>query len=137
MIIKGTDEIEMLLSELADPEFAKEVVWAGAQPVADEIRKTLERDLQGSDYSTGDLLSSLGIAPPDVDENGNTNTKIGFHGYDRKGVANVLKARVRESGSSKQKKRPFIRLAVNRSRSKSIQAMQEKINEKVKIIRKG
>jgi HK97 gp10 family phage protein len=134
--IRGTDEIELQISKLADPKLAKEVVWAGAQPVADEIRKGLEKNLQGSRYSTGDLLNSLGIAPPDIDRNGNTNTKIGFSGYDSKGVPNAIKARVMESGSSKQQKRPFIRPAVNRSKDKAVQAMQDKIDEHVEAIRK-
>jgi len=135
--IRGTEELEIKLSKLADPELMKEVVWAGAQPVADEIRKGLKKNLQGSEYATGDLLSSLGIAPPDIDRNGNANTKIGFHGYDRKGVPNVIKARVMESGSSKQKKRPFVRPAVRRARKKSINEMQKKIDEITENIMKG
>lgn len=135
--IRGTEELEIKLSKLADPELMKEVVWAGAQPVADEIRKGLKKNLQGSEYATGDLLNSLGIAPPDIDRNGNANTKIGFHGYDRKGVPNVIKARVMESGSSKQKKRPFVRPAVRRARKKSINEMQKKIDEITENIMKG
>lgn len=135
--IRGTEDLEIKLSKLADPELMKDVVMAGAQPVADEIRKSLERNLRGSKYSHGDLLKSLGIAPPDIDRNGNANTKIGFHGYDRKGVPNAIKARVMESGSSKQKKRPFVRPAVRRSRKKSIEAMQKKLDEKVENIMKG
>ena len=135
--IRGTEELEIKLSKVADPELMKEVVWAGAQPVADEIRKGLKKNLQGSEYATGDLLNSLGIAPPDIDRNGNVNTKISFHGYDKKGVANKLKARVMESGSSKQKKRPFVRPAVRRARKKSINEMQKKIDETIEIIMKG
>lgn len=117
-----------------NPELAKKVVWAGAQPLADEIRKGLESNLQGSKYSEGDLADSLGITPPGVDNNGNTNVKIGFHGYDSKGVANALKARVMESGKSGQAKRPFIRTAVNRSRGKVVQTMQEKLDEEIEVI---
>ncbi len=136
MTIKGTDELAIQISRLEtmSTEIAKDVVMAGAQPVADEIRKGLEKNLQGSKYSTGDLLDSLGIAPPNIDEKGNVNTKIGFDGYDRKGVPNVLKARVMESGSSKQKKRPFVRPAVNRSKQKAIEEMQKKLDEELKKI---
>ncbi len=115
-------------------EIAKNVVMAGAQPVADEIRKGLKANLQGSEYSTGDLENSLGIAPPDVDRNGNINTKIGFDGYDSKGVPNVIKARVMESGSSRQKKRPFVRTAVNRSRKNALEEMNKKYDEEIKKI---
>ncbi len=136
MIIIGLDEYAAQLTKLGSMsvEIAKGVVMAGAQPVADEIRRGLERNLQGSKYSTGDLLNSLGIAPPDVDRNGNVNTKVGFDGYDRKGVPNIVKARVMESGSSKQKKRPFVRPAVNRSKQKAIEEMQKKLDEELKKI---
>jgi HK97 gp10 family phage protein len=136
MTIKGTDELEIQLSKLGKmtTEIAKDVVMAGAQPVADEIRKGLQANLQGSKYSKGDLLDSLGIAPPDVDNNGNVNKKIGFDGYDSNGVANQLKARVMESGTSKIKKRPFVRTAVNRSKKKAIEEMSKKFDEEIKII---
>lgn len=80
MTIKGLDEYALKLSKFGKdaPEIAKKVVMAGANPIADEIRKELEKNLAGSKYSTGDLLDSFGIAPPDIDSMGNTNTKIGF-----------------------------------------------------------
>lgn len=134
MTIKGIDELALKISKLGEKstEIAKDVVMAGAQPVADEIRKGLEKNLIGSKYSEGDLLNSLGIAPPGVDRNGNVNTKIGFDGYDSKGVPNPLKARVMESGSSKQKKRPFVRPAINRSKKKALKEMQKKYDEELK-----
>ena len=136
MTIKGTDELELQLSKLGtmSTKITKDVVMAGAQPVADEIRKGLQANLQGSKYSKGDLLGSLGITPPDVDSQGNVNTKIGFDGYDSEGVANQLKARVMESGTSKIKKRPFVRPAVNRSKKKALEAMQKKFDEEIEII---
>lgn len=138
MTIRGTDELELQLSKLGtmSTKIAKDVVMAGAQPVADEIRKGLNQNLQGSKYSKGGLLKSLGIAPPSVDGQGNVNTKIGFDGYDSNGVPNPLKARVMESGSSKIKKRPFIRPAVNRSKKKALEEMQKKCDEEIKLIMK-
>lgn len=135
MTIRGLDEYALKLSKLgADaPKIAKKVVMAGANPVADEIRKNLEKNLSGSKYSTGDLLDSFGIAPPDVDRQGNTNTKIGFEGYDRKGVPNALKARAMESGTSTQPKRPFIRPAVNRMKKKAIDEMGKTLDSEIKI----
>jgi HK97 gp10 family phage protein len=135
MTIKGLDEYAMKLSRLgaAAPEIAKRAVMAGANPVADEIRKELEKNLAGSKYSTGDLLDSFGIAPPDVDSRGNTNTKIGFSGYDRKGVPNALKARAMESGTSTQPKRPFVRPAVNRVKQKAIEEMGKSIDADLRI----
>ena len=158
MEIRGFDELELQLSKLADPELAKDVVMAGAQPVADEIRKSIEalpedkfRYLKKNEVFTGvpkqqkqDLLDSLGITPPDIDFDGNTNTKIGFDGYGKiptkkypKGVPNQLLARAVESGSSVRKKTPFIRKAVNKAKKLAEAEMQKKLDEKIEIIMKG
>lgn len=135
MVIKGLDEYALKLSKLGKnaPEIAKRAVRAGASPVADEIRNELQKVLAGSQYSKGNLINSMGIAPPDVDRNGNTNTKIGFAGYDSKGVPNALKARAMESGTSTQPKKPFIRPAVNRAKKKAIEAMGESIEADLRI----
>lgn len=157
MTIKGTDELALQLSKLGkmSTEIAKDVVMAGAQPVADEIRKALEslpvdelKQLKaGEKFNVSaygelkDLADSLGIAPPDVDKAGNVNTKIGFDGYGSypsekypKGLPNPLLARAIESGSSVRKKRPFVRTAVNRSKKKSLEEMQKKCDEEIKLI---
>lgn len=158
MEIRGFDELELQLSKLADPEISKEVVQAGAQPIADQIRKNLEglpedkfRYLNKGEVFVGvpkqqkkDLLNSLGITPPDIDFDGNTNIKIGFDGYGKmptkkypKGVPNQLLARAVESGSSVRKKTPFIRKAVNKAKKLAEAEMQKKLDEKIEIIMKG
>lgn len=158
MEIKGFEEIELQLSKLADPELAKEVVQAGAQPVADQIRKELEelpedkfRYLKKGEVFNGvpkqqkqDLLDSLGITPADIDYSGNANVKIGFDGYGKlptkkypEGVPNPLLARAIESGSSVRKKTPFIRKAVNKSKKLAEEEMQKKLDEHIEIIMKG
>ena len=149
MTIKGTEEYALKLAKFGKdaPEIAKKVVMAGANPVADEIRKNLIANLNDQAYvgkgesfwgvknntPTGDLLNSFGIAPPDVDKNGNTNTKIGFEGYDRKGVPNALKARAMESGTSRLRKRPFIRPAVVKMKGKAIEEMGKTLDREMKI----
>ena len=156
--LSGFEELEMKLSKLADPEITKEVVMAGAQPVADETRKSLEalpedkfRRLKKGEVFVGvpkqqkqDLLDSLGITPPDIDYQGNTNTKVGFDGYGSiptkkypKGVPNHLLARAIESGSSVRKKTPFMRKAANKARKTAEEEMQKKYDEKVENIMKG
>lgn len=158
MEIRGFDELELQLSKLADPDISKEVVQAGAQPIADQIRKNLEglpedkfRYLNKGEVFVGvpkqqkkDLLNSLGITPPDIDFDGNTNIKIGFDGYGKiptkkypKGVPNALLARAIESGSSVRKKTPFIRKAVNKAKKLAEAEMQKKLDEKIEIIMKG
>ena len=39
-----------------------------------------------------------------------------------------------ESGSSKQKKRPFVRPAVNKTKKRAIEEMQKRLNEELKKI---
>lgn len=150
MTIKGVDEYALKLSKLGKDadEIAKKVVMAGAQPVADEIKKNLLDNLHDPAYVglgdggawgvkhykfKGDLLESFGIAPPGVSRDGNTNTKIGFEGYDSKGVPNALKARAMESGTSTLRKRPFVRPAVNKMKGKAIEEMGKTLDEEIKI----
>lgn len=129
--IKGSKELIAKLDRVGKntTEVAKKVVYAGAGVVADAVRKNLKSNLTGSEYSTGDLLESLGITPIEVHPNGDVDAKIGFDGYDRKGVANRLKARAMESGTSTQKKRPFFRPAVRKTREQA-QAKMEAVAEK-------
>lgn len=157
MTIKGMDELALQLSKLGNmsTEIAKDVVMAGAQPVTDEIRKSLRslpvdelRHLKsGDEFSVvtwgglKDLDDSLGIAPPDVDYAGNINTKIGFDDYGSypskkypKGLPNKLLARAIGSGSSVRKKNPFIRKAVNRSKKRALEEMQKKFDEEIELI---
>ncbi len=133
MTIKGFDDYAVRLSQLGKEsvEISKKAVMAGASPVADMIRWELTKNLLDSEYSTGDLLKSFGVAPPDIDYKGNTNTKIGFEGYDKQGVPNALKARAMESGTSTQKKRPFIRPAVKRMKEQCITEIRRVIDEEV------
>lgn len=135
MTVMGLDEYALKLSRLGSdaPKIAKKVVRAGANPIADEIRKGLEKNLQGSPYSEGDLLDSLGITPASEDRKGNTNCKVGFSGYDRKGVPNALKARAMESGTSTQPKKPFVRPAVRRAKKKAIDEMGKALDAEIKI----
>lgn len=113
-------------------DIAKKAVHEGAGIVADEIRRRLEQTI--SNEATGELLESLGITPVEMDKRGDFNAKVGFDGYDSKGVPNQLKARVLESGSSKQKKRPFVRPAVNATRQKVYFKMSQVVDEEIKKI---
>lgn len=135
MTIKGFDEYADKLSKLgsAAPEIAKRAVRAGINPLADEVRKGLEKNLQNSKYSTGDLLDSLGVTPVSVDKNGVYNAKVGFSGYDRKGVPNALKARAMESGTSTQPKKPFMRPAVSRAKKRVLEEMEKSIDADLRI----
>ena len=133
------EDYMLRLSALADrsEETAKRAIHEAAGIVADKVRSNLEANLAGSEQSTGALEDSLGITPVTMDRDGFWNAKIGFEGYDAKGVPNQLKARVMESGTSKIQKRPFVRPAVNATKKAAVEAMQRVIDEETEKIMKG
>ena len=139
MTFKAGDDFALKLSKLAagSEAAAKKALYAGANIVTDKIRANLEANLAGSTQSTGALADSLGITPITTDEKGVINVKIGFDGYDEKGVPSQLKARVMESGTSKIQKRPFVRPAVNATKKAAVKAMEKVIDEEFKKVMKG
>ena len=130
-VAKAAEEYAIKLSQLASAdqrEIAGHAIYEAADIVADEARRRLQGVIKGP--STGALAASLGIAKMQETADG-YNVKIGFSGYDAKGVPNVLKARVMESGSSKQKKRPFMRPAVQATKDAAVKKMGEVIDEEI------
>ena len=132
MAFNAGEEYALRLSQLAtDSEvIAKKAIYEGANIIADKIKSNLDGVL--SPEATGELVASFGVTPIEKDSSGNFNAKIGFDGYDSKGVANQLKARVLESGSSNQQKRPFVRPAVNATKKQAVARMGEIVNEEIK-----
>lgn len=154
MTVKAGDEYAQKLAALSGnmKSVAEKAVYEAAGLVADQIRKNLTDNLNSDrsaakregagkkkegQKSSGDLLDSLGIAPIQLDRDGVIGTKIGFDGYDRRGVPNQLKARVMESGSSTIAPRPFVRPAVKATKKAAEEAMNRVINEEIKKIMKG
>ena len=131
MSFKAGDDFALALSHLAtDSEvIAKKAIYAGANVIADKIKSNLDGVL--SPEATGELVTSFGVTPIEKDADGNWNAKIGFDGYDSKGVANQLKARVIESGTSKKQKHPFVRPAVNATKKQAVARMGEVIDEEI------
>lgn len=132
MSINAGDDFAVKLSKLETnvEDIAKKAIYAGAEIVADKIKSNLQSNL--SPEATGEMLAAFGVTPIDKDKDGNWNTHIGFDGYDDKGVPNQLKARVFESGSSKQRKRPFVRPAIKSTKNAVIKKMNEIIEEEIK-----
>lgn len=148
LTVIGLEEYSKMIAKMGERAqgIAKAAIYAGAEVIADAIRENLKSNLNATksvsahptaqtkkhkmNTSTGDLSSSLGIAPIQA-FGGDMNTKIGFDGYDHNGVANTLKARVMESGSSRIKKRPFVRPAVTKNKQKAIQVMGETIEKEI------
>ena len=98
-------------------DMSKRIVYEGAGVVADAVKAATPED-------TSDLKESLGITQIKVFSDV-TETDVGFHDYDRKGVPNLLKARAIETGTSdgRIKRRPFFRPTVKAAKAKAIHAM--------------
>ncbi len=111
----------------------KMAVFDGAAVVADEVRARLKANIKHPEKSTGELLDSMYLAKM-KDENGYVYSEIGFAGYDSRGVPNIIKVNAMESGTSKQRKSPFIRPAFNAAKERCISAMADTIDTEIKRI---
>ena len=129
----GLADHERRLSRLMEgvPQIAGKAIYAGADLVADEIRKGIDGLPQQTGVTKQGLEEDLGIAPM-RDEGGYLNVKIGFDGYNARGIPNALMARVFERGTSTVKKRPFVRLAVNRAKGPAEARMAGVLEEEMK-----
>lgn len=155
---KGIDDYANALGKLwkDSEEIIKKAVYDGAEIVADEIKKGLndipiqEGDnglppfakdgemLDGiSRRQKADLIKGFGLAPME-NKSDYINTKAGFDGYGSvktkkypKGLPNALLMRSVESGTTFRKKHPVIRTAVNRSRKRANEKMDETINSEI------
>lgn len=127
-------KLERLSGQDAD-EVAKRAVYVGAGYMAERVKESLRSVV--SENATGDLEKSLGITPIKLNRNGDWAAKIGFSGYDRKGTSNILKARVLESGSSKQQKRPFVSTALKRYRKIAQERMKNEVEITIDKILEG
>lgn len=134
MTFKAGEKYVLRLSHFASQfdDIAKKAIYEGANIIADKIKSNLEGIL--SEEATGELVASFGITPIKKDREGDWNAKLGFDGYDSKGVANQIKARVLESGSSQQPKRPFVRPAVTSTRKKVVAKMNQVIQDEIQKI---
>lgn len=132
---QGLAEYERQLSQLqrGTDEIAGKAIYAGAEIVADAIKQ----NIQGLPSKTGTtrqgLLEGFGIAPLQ-DDSGYLNVKIGFDGYNAKGVPNALMARLFESGKSRVPKHPFVRPAINSSRKQAEAKMAEVLDAEINKI---
>lgn len=156
MTFKAGEEYALKLEAIGarSEEMAIKAIEAGAGIVTNEIRKNLIANLNDPESASrngrvqfknfynktsGSLFEALGITPVKRDKDGILQAKIGFGdpNYDPKGVPNVLKARIMESGSSTIRKRPFVRPAVAAKRKEAVAEMQRVIDEEIEKTMKG
>lgn len=125
----------------------EKVLESGGEVMVKKIRENLSAVVgSGTKYksrSTEELEDSLGIAPMDIDKDGNHNIKIGFNEprrtqYEAKGkrsyntATNAMVANVLEYGKHGQPAKPFLKPAISSSRSRCKKAMIDTFNEEVK-----
>ena len=146
--IRFPEEFLLKVSKLGDrtDEIVKEALKVGGdimyKSVKSHLQTVIGKDLKQKKRSTGELLSSLGVTPDDLDDNGVRNVKVGFneprlHQYEAKGVrsyydiTNAMIANVLEYGKSGQPAKPFLKPARNKSRKACVQAMEKTIESEI------
>lgn len=159
MTIKGLDDFGAKIQALGDHAdgMCKACVWEGAKIVADQIKSNLQglpvdswrpKNVTLEPYNVltatnkADLTKGLGIDDIELTGNG-AETVVGFAGYGSapsakypNGLPNAMLARAIESGSSARRARPFVRPAVNSSKSSAQAAMARKGDEFMKNLTK-
>ena len=122
---KGLDEYAKDLGRLVvkSEGIIKYAVYPAAKQALDALKANTPVD-------TGDLRDTERLTNFE-DRNGYIYTTIIFPGYDEKGTPNPIKARVLESGSSKQPKRPFIRPTMNSIKNQVIETMRTTLDEAI------
>ena len=155
----GLNDYELMISRLTKnvDSVAGKGIYAGAGIVADAIKEnikalpivrgygTTENPLPGGVTAPqkAGLIDGMGISPMQNDA-GYLNVKIGFDGYNAtktdkypQGQPNQLVARGVESGTSWKQKKPFIRPAINASKSRAEAEMARILDEEIEKITKG
>lgn len=154
----GLNDYELMISRLSKDvdDIAGKAIYAGAGIVADAIKENIKALPIVRGYGTekdplpfgvtapqkAGLIDGLGISPMQSDA-GYLNVKIGFDGYNAtktekypQGQPNQLVARGVESGTSWKQKKPFIRPAINASKSRAEAEMARILDEEIEKVMK-
>ena len=155
----GLSDYELMISKLSKDvdDIAGKAIYAGAGIVADAIKENIKALPIVRGYGTekdplpggvtapqkAGLIDGMGISPMQNDA-GYLNVKIGFDGYNAtktekypQGQPNQLVARGVESGTSWKQKKPFIRPAINASKSRAEAEMARILDQEIEKITKG
>ena len=112
-----TDFLDRLsrLGERIDDVSEKVLITGGEvieAQVRDKLKGVIGRNTKYESQSTGQLLSALGKTSVRVDDDGNSNIKIGFSEHRTDGVSNAMLSNVLEYGKHGQAAKPFLKPAV-------------------------
>ena len=146
---KYISQLENLTNPVAVEALMKEAVYKGAEVVANETRRELEKlPTDDSKYVKGgtrksirsvqksDLIKSFGISRFQ-DNRGFLNVKTGVdRSYNRLDRSNLSVARQLESGTSYMPKNPVFSRASRKAREGCLEAMQESFNKSIERLMK-
>ena len=112
--------------------------------VLEKLRSVIGSGVKASSRSTGELISSLGVSPPDVDAAGVRNVRIGFNEPRRKQskakgkrsyntATNAMIANTIEYGRHGQPPKPFMKPAKSSSQKQAIEIMKKVVNSEMEL----
>jgi len=144
--VKTPDDFAAKVAKLGEMTDAivEKALEAGGEIALAQVRANLSGAIGRGEYSrpTGELVSSLGISPVKVNNQGNYDIKIGFNEPRRKQTqakgkrsykvaTNAMVANVLEYGRHNQPARPFLAPAKSASKIAAIAAMSAVVQEAV------
>ena len=135
--IKMPEELLVKPSRLGgkSDEIAAMVLEEGGRVVLEKVRSNLSSVIgSGTKYdsrSTGELVGSLGLTPPRIDRDGNSNIKIGFSEPRSDGKSNAMLAAVLEYGKHGQPPKPFLEPAKTESKNECRKVMKAVLEREV------
>ena len=127
--ISMPDDFLDRLSRLGEriDDVSEMVLIAGGEVIESQVRDNLKTSIghntKYESQSTGQLLSSLGKTSVRVDDDGNSNIKIGLSEQRTDCVPNAMLANVLEYGKHGQAAKPFMKPAVKSAKKACEQAM--------------
>lgn len=138
MSFEGLDDVQKMMETIANKSIpiAKQMVYVGADQIADAVRASLEKEV--SSEATGQLANSLKLTKMRTATDGAFNNQS-FIGYDDKGQPFAVIASVLESGRSDQPRRNathFYSKAVRSAKAKAETEMQDKFDDIIEKITK-
>lgn len=138
MSFEGLDDVQKMMETIANKSIpiAKQMVYVGADQIADAVRASLEKEV--SSEATGQLANSLKLTKMRTATDGAFNNQT-FIGYDDKGQPFAVIASVLESGRSDQPGRNathFYSKAVRSAKANAETEMQDKFDEIIEKITK-
>lgn len=136
--IKFPEELMINLEKLANEadKIVEKSLKAGAEIVEGQIRTNLKNSLKGE--SSGQLLEALGTSPvkPNNKIDG-WDIKIGFNEPRKDGTSNAMIANILEYGKKGQAAKPFLKPAIDASKSKMRATMKKVFTEETEKIMKS